>query len=817
MHDSKDNTTSRNSKGQLCIQSLDQFLALFQGVKPAGENRWMALCPAHADTQQSLSIKVVGDAILIKCHAGCQTPDIVKAIGLTMADLFLGKAGAPSAPRRIVVVYPYHNARGELLFEVVRFEPKGFAQRRLLKDGSYAWNLRGISPVLYRLPEVITGIANSQIIYIVEGEKDADNLCKLGFIATTNPMGAGKWRNAYTESLRGADVVIIPDNDDPGRAHAEGVAQNIYSVAARVRILPVPHDISDVSAWIAAGATREVIEAAATSPWEPKPALDIHKFGLTDLGNAERLVARHGDNLRYNYNRNKWLVWTGRVWAWDDGARIMNMAKETVRSIYEEAGNEVNDDKRKELVSHATRSESGQRLSEMVKLAQSELPVDISKLDNKPWLFNCENGTVNLKTGELQPHRREDMLTIMAPVNYTPNAQSTLWEGFLDRVTASDNKLKSYLQRAVGYSLTADMRDEGFFFVYGLGCNGKTTFLKTIHNTMGEYGMKAQTSLLLVDKGSHRPKEELANLRGKRFVMVGEIGQRQVLDTNLLKDLTGGERVRADRKYEHETEFDPTEKLWLYGNHKPIVTDSTKAMWRRVRLIPFTVTIPDDEIDNTLRDKLSHELSAVLAWAVKGCIDWQLLGFDVPEAVKRATQSYREEEDILRDYIEACLEVKPSGRTPKKSLWSNYKGWCDENKLVPVSRARLSSLLVERGITDGKSGSVRYWAGIEIIGSPGSEEALPLEQEEAGQLGQLGQNSGNIPKTPTREISKGNFREHPSVASQMSRNDLWAGMPDSPHEPCPACGSTDFWPDFENKRFICCRCHPQLPQIDMGV
>jgi putative DNA primase/helicase len=283
----------------------------------------------------------------------------------------------------------------------------------------------------------------------------------------------------------------------------------------------------------------------------------------------------------------------------------------------------------------------------------------------------------------------------------------------------------------------------------------------------------------------------------------------------LLKDLTGGERVRADRKYEHETEFDPTEKLWLYGNHKPIVADSTKAMWRRVRLIPFTVTIPDDEIDNTLRDKLSHELPAVLAWAVKGCMDWQLLGFDIPETVKRATQSYREEEDILRDYIEACLEIKPSGRTPKKSLWSNYKEWCDENKVMPVSRARLSSLLVERGITDGKSGSVRYWAGMEIIGSPGSEEALPLEQEKAEQLGQLGQNRGNIPKTLYAMDSKGNFREHPPVASQKSQNDSWDGMPDYPHEPCYACGGTDFWPDFKNKRFVCQRCHPKPQEIDM--
>lgn len=795
---------------------IDQFLALFQGVKPAGENRWMALCPAHADTQQSLSIKVGRDAILLKCHAGCQTPDIVKAIGLTMADLFLNK---PEASRKIVATYPYHSAQGKLLFEVVRFEPKGFAQRRIVK-GQYVWSLKGVKPVLYHLPEVVTGIGGGQTIYIVEGEKDADSLCKLGFVATTNPMGAGKWREAYTETLRAADAVIMPDNDDPGRAHAEGVAKDLYSVAARVRVLHMPQaDISDVSAWIAMGADREIIEraAAATLPWEPKPSPDIHKFSLADLGNAERLVARHGDNLRYNYNRNKWLVWTGRLWAWDDGAHIMNMAKKTIRSIYEEAGNEVNDDKRKKLVSHATWSESGQRLSQMVKLAESELPVDISELDNKPWLFNCENGTVNLKTGELQPHRRENMLTIMAPVNYIPNAQSALWEGFLDRVTASDSKLKSYLQRAVGYSLTADMRDQGFFFVYGLGCNGKTTFLKTIHNMMGEYGMKAQTSLLLVDKGSRRPKEELANLRGKRFVMVGEIGQRQVLDTNLLKDLTGGERVRADRKYEHETEFDPTEKLWLYGNHKPIVTDSTKAMWRRVRLIPFTVTIPDDEIDNTLRDKLSHELSAVLAWAVKGCIDWQLLGFDVPEAVKRATQSYREEEDILRDYIETSLEVKPSGRTPKKSLWSNYTGWCDENKVMPVSKAKFSSLLVERGITDGKSGSVRYWAGIEITRRPGSEEALPLKQEKVGQLGQLGQNSGNILKTPTREISQGNFREHPSVASQMSQNDLSDGMPSYPIEPCHTCGSTDFWPDFKNKRFVCCRCHPQPRQIDMEV
>jgi hypothetical protein len=279
------------------MKSGEQFLALLKNVKPAGNSKWMACCPAHNDGQhpggQSLSISLKEDKLLIKCFAGCQTPDIVKSLGLTMSDLFIGEKIKPEkspragqAKRKIIKTYTYHNLNNQVIFEVVRYEPKSFSQRRPDGQGGYINNLKGVECVIYRLPQITAAIQRGDIIFHVEGEKDADNLVNLGLEATTSPQGAGNWKNNMVEYYRGAGtVVIIPDKDEAGRAYAREVAADIAPLVTHLKMLELPGDgIKDASDWITAGGTRELLESlVANSPdWQP-PAHEADDIDYDEL------------------------------------------------------------------------------------------------------------------------------------------------------------------------------------------------------------------------------------------------------------------------------------------------------------------------------------------------------------------------------------------------------------------------------------------------------------------------------------------------------------------------------------------------------
>ena len=540
-----------------------------------------------------------------------------------------------------------------------------------------------------------------------------------------------------------------------------------------------------------------------TPPGKPVPAIVNGIFNLTDLGNAERLVHQYGDILHYCYERKRWLVWNGKVWEWDSGNKIATLAKLAVRNIYHEAGDEPDEKKRKEIASHAGKSESENRLAGMINLAQSEpgIPIKLTGLDTDSWLFNCRNGTIDLHSGGLLPHRKEDLITVLVPMDYNPDAKCNLWMQFLERVTGSNAELINYLQRAVGYSLTGDTRSQTMFFLYGLGSNGKSTFITTIRKLTGGYGTKANASLFMTkDKNSGGPTEDLANLQGKRFVAASEIEDGRRLAVVLIKEMTGGEAIRADRKYEHEIEFQPVHKIWLVGNHKPVITDTTLSIWRRVKLIPFTVTIANKEIDPDLPAKLESELPGILAWAVRGCLEWQRCGLGEPKAVTNATSYYRHEQDILGDFIDDCCLLKPTATVPKHELKAAYEAWCNDTGSQPTSQKTFRARLIERGITEGKSGSTRYWKGIALADSEG-------QQGQLGQEGQMGQDiTGNLHTKGNQE----NFSENPVP----TRPDVPSEeIPDYPNQPCCACGCGDYWLTDQNQ-WRCSRCHPK-PEGEM--
>lgn len=346
-------------------------------------------------------------------------------------------------------------------------------------------------------------------------------------------------------------------------------------------------------------------------------------FHTTDLGNAQRLVAHHGEDIRYCPDFKKWLIWDGLRWCFDEDGAVMRRAKDTVRSIYAETANETNDTRRAALAKHAVASESAGRLAAMVELAKSEaeLVARSSEFDADPMLLGVGNGTVNLLTGGLWEPRREDYITKQAMTHYDPAAQCPLWLSFLNRIMGGDTEMIGFLQRAMGYALTGSAKEQCLFLLYGVGANGKSTFLNVIGELAGDYGANTPAESLMVQQNSG-VRNDIARLRGVRFVTAIETEDGQRLAESLVKSLTGGDTISARFLYGEFFDFTPQFKLFLAANHKPVIKGDDYAIWRRVRLVPFEVTVPEGEQDRDLPEKLRAELPGILNWAIEGCHEW---------------------------------------------------------------------------------------------------------------------------------------------------------------------------------------------------
>jgi len=449
---------------------------------------------------------------------------------------------------------------------------------------------------------------------------------------------------------------------------------------------------------------------------------------LTDLGNAQRLINRFGQDLRYCYAQGRWYVWTGKQWGHDEGGAVVRMAKKTVKAIFHEAAEATSKEAIEEVAKWALKSQGDARITAMIHLAQSEVPISPTEFDQNPWLFNVANGAINLKTGKLQPHRREDFLTKMAPTSHDEKAACPLFMSFLSDIMGGNQDMMEFLQRAAGYNLTADISEQKVVMAYGGGANGKSTLITTLLRLMGDYAKQAAPDLLLAKKGETHPTE-LADLLGCRFVAGIEVDEGRRLAEALVKQMTGGDRMKARFMRQDFFEFDPTHKLWLAVNHKPAVRGTDHAMWRRICLVPFTVTITDDKKDKDLPAKLQAELPGILNWALAGCQAWQQGGLRPPDEVKNATNIYRDEMDILAVWLGDCCVVTPAARASAGDLYASYTEWCDRGGEQSLPQRTFGLRLAERGFEQQKSGSTRYWKRVGLRISPSDDRGRPPPSE----------------------------------------------------------------------------------------
>jgi len=434
--------------------------------------------------------------------------------------------------------------------------------------------------------------------------------------------------------------------------------------------------------------------------WLDQRAAADHEFSIvdSDLANARRLVDRHGDRMIYT-DAAGWFIWDGKRWAADDHA-AMKLAKDAVEAIYDEL-RDINDEARKRLFTWARQSQRADRLRAMLFLAQSEpgMAMAYSDFDADPMLLNVANGTVDLRTGTLHEHRPADRIARIVPVDFDPEASRMMWLEFLDRITDGDRELQAYLQRAAGYSLTGSTGEQVLFFAYGIGANGKTVFMEALKSVLGDYAKAARTETLAVRRGESIPND-IARLAGARLVTVNETAEGQRLNEPLVKDLTGGDTIAARFMRREFFEFRPTFKLWIRGNHKPVIRGTDDGIWRRLHLAPFTVQIPEAERDpNLLQRLLSHELPGILAWAVEGCLAWQRDRLNPPDSVQAATREYRDESDVLAQFIDDECVIQPQATVRAKGLYEAYREWCESTGNRPQSQTAFGRAIAERGFT----------------------------------------------------------------------------------------------------------------------
>lgn len=608
-------------------------------------------------------------------------------------------------------VYPYFEASGSFSYVKVRFidkqNDKTFRQYAISSNGGWISRKKaGKHPILYRL----NTLAGSDEIFIVNGEKAADRGAgELGIVTTCAPDGEGKWSGEYNKALVGKRVRIIVDRDEKGENHGQIVAKAIAPHVREVKIIHLPGlpPKGDLWDWIDVGGRSEqlqtIVEKTAAlqisaAPPEPDPGpvrvpvtdnrQSLLKQLRNDTGNAERLILKFGNRLRYCPAFRKWLVWDDRRWAVDDRGAARRLAKQTMLAYLGEA----TDAEDKDEMSFAYSSLDARRVANMLTMAECELVVTPDQLDTHPFLLNFMNGTLDLRTGNLAPHDPNQFMTKLVHYNYNYNSEAAchLFLSVIARMMGNHpdasepeldraERMVGYLQRALGYSLTATTEEKAIFVPFGTGNNGKTTLLSTFLHLVAEYSVLLQVDTLMARQESNNTQADLADLRGARFVMTSETEEGQRLSQGKLKRITQGMgKIKATRKYENPIEFFETHKLWMDTNSKPTIRAADdKATFNRLHPIPFTVTIPSDEIDKSLPRKLLAEAEGILAWAVEGARLWGQVGLGKPPEVVAASDDWRSENDQLGRFIEECCVVSESLGGKARPLYECYRQWAE--------------------------------------------------------------------------------------------------------------------------------------------
>lgn len=465
---------------------------------------------------------------------------------------------------------------------------------------------------------------------------------------------------------------------------------------------------------------NKTIEAATKAVAENrgKPR-GILSYPFTDAGTAELFAATYAGRFVFNHDAGKWLVYDGQRWNPKAGGHEVRKAVvQLARQIRAEALKPENVDRRETIEKYARSLESSTKISNVLREAQAEMVHYGEEFDSDLMLFNCRNGTIDLRTGKLLPHCAKHMISHLAPVEVDRDAKCPRWDKFMSEIMAGNDVMIQYLYRLLGMCLTGLVQEQTLLIFCGGGANGKSVLLDTATALMGSYATEAPPDVLIEKRNVGHPTE-VADFYGRRLVIASENEEGAVLKIQLIKRLTGNARLKGRYMRRDFFEFDRTHKLILVTNNKPVVREKTNAVWRRLRLIPFGVEIAENNQDKGLLAKLESEWPGILNHLVRGCLEWQQYGLQEPEEIGEATWEYRAEQSPLDDFVSECCELDPFAVTPVSILRENYEKWLENTGRKGMASAQKFNAAMRRigckydtqyfgGITQ------KVWCGIDL-------------------------------------------------------------------------------------------------------
>ena len=451
----------------------------------------------------------------------------------------------------------------------------------------------------------------------------------------------------------------------------------------------------------------------------PEPDSLIIGAGREDTSNALRFVAAHGDAVRYWHGRNRWLLWTGSHWDDDSLSCVIELAKETAKSIFAEAAG-LPIAEAKATGRWAERSLNRDRIVSMLALAQSspKIATTTEMWDSDPWALNFLNGTVDLRKGTLRPHVRQDFITKLVRCNYTPDLLGPRWVHFVEQTFGP---LAPWIQKAIGYSLTGITTEKVAFLLWGVTDTGKSTFLSTLREIFADYSAGLQIDGLMWSRKNedNNSLSDLACLRGARLVVTSETEEGQRLREAKLKRIVqgGGPLIKARNLYENPIEFAETHKLWLDCNHQPTIRATDDSIWGRLIVIPCTHRVSDAEKDPQLRDKLLHEAEAIASWTVAGAVRWHREGLGRPDLILETRQAWRERMDSIGEFLTTCCEEDSESSVRASELYKAFKEWSkDQGFEHPMTSTAFGLRLTERGLQKDRDTKGVIYRGISLKG-----------------------------------------------------------------------------------------------------
>lgn len=432
-----------------------------------------------------------------------------------------------------------------------------------------------------------------------------------------------------------------------------------------------------------------------------------------DTGNADRFVDRYGDSYKYSYTNKQFYVYDGAKWAADDSGMIRRLIDEMIESMKHEkitvpAGEDPEEFKR-DFLKFIKKSRGTTAKKNITDEIKHRRPIAPGEFDKDDMLLNVANGYLDLPSQKLYKHDIHKNFSMQSYIDHTEKMQPTIWLEFLNDIFDGDESVIKYLQKALGYSLTGSTREQVMFILHGKGRNGKSIFVETIAEILGDYSKTMQADSLMVKKHGG-VNTDIARLEGARFVSSSEPNEGFRFDEGLIKQLTGGDKVTARYLYGNEFEYTPKFKIWVSTNHKPLIAGTDDGIWRRLVLIPFDVQIPDEKVDKNLKYKLLREAPAILDWMVQGTYLWMKEGMEQPEKIKVAGINYRNEMDVIEGFVrDQCDRVSEEEFEMSKELYRSYTNWADETGEYKMSMKKFGIKMKEKFNSKRTKTGVRYY------------------------------------------------------------------------------------------------------------